>query len=61
MWWFIGLLALIVVLGVVLDRRRRGTGTRSEFTGDAPYGAESAASRVSRGGPGFGSGGGGAG
>ncbi|QKE82957.1 hypothetical protein [Arthrobacter sp. NEB 688] len=57
MWWIIGLLAVIVVLGVVLDRRRRATGTHSEFTGDAPYGAEAAASRMAHGGPGLGGGG----
>ncbi|MBT9255419.1 hypothetical protein KMZ32_05595 [Phycicoccus sp. MAQZ13P-2] len=58
MWWIIGLLVLVVVLGVVLERRRRGTGTRSEFTGDAPYGAEAAASRMTHNGPGLGGGGG---
>lgn len=57
MWFLIGLLAVIVVLGLLLDRRRRGTGTRGEYTGDAPYGPEAAASRMAHGGPGPGGGG----
>lgn len=59
MWWIIGTVVVIVVLGVLLERRRRGTGTRGEYTGEAPYGPEAAASRMAHGGPGLGSGGGG--
>jgi hypothetical protein len=58
MWWVIGVLAVIVVLGLLLDRRRRASGSTGEFTGEAPYGAESAASRTTHGGPGLGGGGG---
>ncbi len=57
MWWIIGVLAVIVVLGLLLDRRRRGTGTGGEYTADAPYGPEAAASRTAHGGPGLGGGG----
>jgi hypothetical protein len=57
MWFLIGLLAVVVVLGLLLDRRRRGTGTRGEYGADAPYGPEAAASRMAHGGPGLGGGG----
>ncbi|HMM95249.1 hypothetical protein [Phycicoccus sp.] len=58
MWWIIALLAVVVVLGVLLDRRRRGSGSSGDYTGDAPYGAEAAAARTARqSGPGMGGGG----
>lgn len=57
MWWIIGVLAVIVLFGVLLERRRRASGSTGEFTGEAPYGAEAAASRTAHGGPGLGTGG----
>ncbi|MGG5259276.1 hypothetical protein [Phycicoccus avicenniae] len=60
MWWVIGLLVVIVVLGLLIERRRRASGSTGEFTGEAPFGAESAAVQGQhRGGPGLGYGGGG--
>ncbi|QIM22192.1 hypothetical protein G7075_15345 [Phycicoccus sp. HDW14] len=48
MWWTIGVLAVIGVLGVLLERRRRASGSTGSFSGEAPYGAESAAARNQR-------------
>ena len=60
MWWVIGVLAVIVVLGLVLERRRRASGSTGEFRGEAPFGAESAAVQGQHGsGAGNGYGGGG--
>ena len=57
MWWIIGLVAVVVVLGVLLDRRRRGSGSSGDYSGEAPFSAESAAAQQqNRGSTGWGGG-----